>query len=363
MAIEVAVLCLVCILWCEHGYYYFILYSKCQNWPGTTAERSLAQDNLTRILVLTDIHIMGPRKSNKIDKWRREWQTSQSFKISNKFYRPDAVIFLGDILDEGSFSFDDAFDKASRDFEGIFMPESSSLSQTQKRIIVPGNHDVGDHDRILTFPFLFDRFHRKFKSTQSAELIKIADLNIVSVNSMSLNNDTCPLCYQTTSALKRISHKLRAIPQSKSRPIVLTHFPFYRLDDTACVYPKSMEDTVKRKNVEGADVLHKYSSEFILKIIEPRLILSGHTHLDCSLKHEVNGSEQKAEELTISSYSHKYAEYRPSFLLLSANSTHIFWSRCALVDEFVILSFYLTAFALIMVRFIVKLFDQQRQTV
>lgn len=278
----------------------------------------------------------------------------QSFMISNKVFRPDVILFLGDILDEASFSFQDAFEDASNDFESIFPDKSLSTCQVQKRVILVGNHDVGEHDRMVTFPFLLDRFQRKFRSTTSAELVKLGDLNIVSINSMSLYNDSCPFCQDTKSALRSISYKLRQENQI-SRPILLTHFPLYRDDDTLCEYPNSLREIVKKKNIEGKDVLHKHSSGLILDLLKPRLILSGHTHMDCNVGHKIGTLDEQAEELTISSYNHKYAELRPSFLLISANSTHIFTTRCGLVDEFVILTIYLLTFITVVLNLVFKI--------
>lgn len=348
--IESLIFCCVCVLWCEYGYYFYTFYSKCQGWPEPPAKPNFNSPNLTHILVISDTHIMGSKKSIWIDKLRREWQMSQSFKISNKIFQPDVIIFLGDILDEGSFSYQDKFESASRDFERIFLDKSSSSCKAQKRIILLGNHDVGEHDRMITFPFLLDRFNRRFGSTTSAELTRIGDLNIVSVNSMAIYNDSCPFCRETRSALRTISKELAESSSTHSRPLVLTHFPLYRNDDTVCEYPKSMSEKVKRENVEGVDVLHKHSSNLILDLLRPRLILSGHTHMDCSLRHPVDGAGQKIEELTVSSYSHKYAEDRPSFLLISANSTQLLTKRCGLVDEYVILTVYILTFATIVYR-------------
>jgi len=83
---------------------------KCPGWPEPSSIE-VEQRKFTRILVLADTHIMGPVKSVMIDKWRREWQMRQAFSISLRVYDPDVIIFMGDLFDEASFSWDKSFEE------------------------------------------------------------------------------------------------------------------------------------------------------------------------------------------------------------------------------------------------------------
>lgn len=339
------ILC-VSILWCEFGYYYYTFRYKCHGWPEPGDMTS--QQEFTRIMVISDTHIMGPLRSFLFDKWRREWEMKQAFSFAASIYEPDVVVFLGDIFDEGSFSSDDLFDKAKSDFEKIFPHHLNK----HKRIIIPGNHDVGNHDQMTAFPYLIHRFHVAFGSTTNVELLDsrgLKGLNIISINSMTFYNDSCPYCSQSIAYVNRIALKLdelRANPDF-SEPILLIHIPLYRKDDSQCDHPSSISNRVKEENIEGKDVIHKSASSFLLSRLKPRLILSGHTHMDCVTFHK---SPNDSNEITVSSFNHKYAENKPSLLLLSVNRNNTFTKHCPLIDEWMIAIIYTSVVVIIIWR-------------
>lgn len=336
--VEAVFLITISILWCEVGYYYLIFHYNCQGWP----EQNNGKDgsNLTRMFVLADTHVMGKVKSVGVDKWRREWQMKQAFSISRGIFEPDMIIFLGDIFDEASFAHDTAFEKACQDFESVFPVDK------QDRIVVAGNHDIGYHNQMINYPYVMQRFQERFQVTSSIELIqrpKMNGINMIATNSMSFYNDTCPYCSQSIAATNRIAYDLDKHKNSAdfSEPILLSHIPFHRSDDSQCDYPYSIKGRVKNENIEGEDVLHMVSSQFLLQRLSPRLILSGHTHMKCTTNHNTYNQNQKTfRELTITSFNHKFAERTPGFLLLSANATHIFTEQCDLVEEWVIILIY-----------------------
>lgn len=322
--------------WCELGYYYFTFYFLCQGWPQVPSGAS-GHSNLTNILVLADTHIMGPRWSNKIDKLRREWEMKQAFRISASVFKPDLIIFMGDIFDEGFFSTNQIFEQTHKDYEDIF----GQYLVGQDNLMIAGNHDVGYHDRVLSFPFIMQRFSETFDTTNDIDLIKYATrkqkseggdkLNLVVSNSMTFFNDSCPYCRRSLAKTEAIASAL------DTRPILLTHIPLYRQNDSLCEHPSSLDNFVNIENIEGHDVLHKRASKVLLEKLKPMLVISGHTHLKCITKHRVTTeNEHQYEEITVSSYNHKYANAEPGFLLLSANSTNYYTSHCKQVQEFVI---------------------------
>lgn len=352
--IEALVILLLSIFLCEFGYYYLVFHYSCPTWH--TIDRELPDADSTKILVLSDTHIMGPVKSFKIDKLLREWQMKQAYSIINSIYKPEVVIFLGDLLDEASFSSDENFRVASRDFGSIFPADDVN----QERIIIAGNHDVGFHDQIRFNPYHLQRFHKKYSASINIQLIqspKLKLINIVAINSMSFFNDTCPVCSLSIGATNKLSDYLEELRNETmphySDPIILTHVPFFRPDDTHCDYPYRLKDKVKKRNIEGEDVMHEAASRFILERIKPRLVLSGHTHMRCITEHEISdGSTLTVKELTISSFNQKYAEKTPGFLLLRANSTHLSHHYCTLIEEWVVATIYVATILVVCLRLI-----------
>lgn len=357
------------VLWCEVGYYYFVFYFNCSSWPGMVSDNhngfeesrhindQIDSQKLTKLLVIADTHIMGPIKSVKIDKLRREWQMKQAFSISNSIFQPDVIVFMGDLIDEGSFSRDEYFNKACDDFDRIFAYDE----RKQERIIIPGNHDVGFHDQMRNFPFLMKRFQDRYSTTSGLDLVrtpKTQHLNLVVSNSMSFYNDTCPFCSTSMRELNLLQDYFNNIIESKPRdyvsPILLGHIPLFRKNDLNCTYPATIREKVSKDNIEGEEVLHKVSSRAILSKLRPRLALSGHTHMLCHTEHLVQGSmnQEPVYELTMSSYNHKYAELKPGFVLMTANSTHVFTKHCNLIEEWVVLSIYIATILILVFRLI-----------
>lgn len=338
---------LISVLFCEYGYYYFIFHCLCPGWPGPEQSKQLQDvaidaqvEPLVRILFIADTHIMGPIKSARIDKLRREWQMKQAFSISNSIYKPDVIVYMGDILDEGSFTRDDLFNQASDDFERIFKHDRAN----QQRVFIVGNHDAGFHNQIKLFPYTLQRFVTRYRATTTVDLVdaqKLGAIKMVAINSMSFYNDTCNICSKSISDTNLVAKELE---RQSIRPILLTHIPLYRHNDSLCEYPRSLTEKVAKPNVEGQDVLHAQASEFILNKLKPRLVISGHTHMECSSSHEITDlPNTHVNELTISSYNHKYAELKPGYLLLTANSTHLYTRQCGLVEEWLIASIYIAA--------------------
>lgn len=356
---EAVLLVAISILWCELGYYYLVFYINCSNWPGIGDKLTENDQKLTKLLVIADTHIMGSIKSVKIDKLRREWQMKQAFWISRSILQPDVIVFMGDLIDEGSFSRD--FEELCDDFDRIFPDDNPN----EERIIIAGNHDVGNHNQMRDFPFLLRRFIERFKATPSIGLVqtpKTERLNIVVSNSMSIYNDTCPFCSRSMQALNKLEHfldeKRKNDPKSFAYPIFLGHIPLFRKNDLRCNYPASLREKVSRDSIEGEDVINKVASGAIVTKLEPRLAVSGHTHMLCITEHLISASDPQStfEEITISSYNHKYAELRPGFLLLTANSTHVFTKHCNLVEESVIILVYLATLLTVLFRLQYHLF-------
>lgn len=363
LVIEIVLMVGIATLWCEMGYYYFVFYFNCSNWPGMGGSGSHNGHNLTKMMIIADTHIMGPIKSVKFDKLRREWQMRQAFSISNKIFRPDTIIFLGDLFDEASFSHDEAFHKACQDFNRIFNFDHKQ----QEFIVIPGNHDVGFHNQMRNIPYLLHRFSRTHRSTESIELSKTPKtrhLNLVLTNSMSFYNDSCAYCSQSMAETRQVEHHLqRQYDQdshSYAQPILLGHIPLYRPNDLNCSYPSRMSQKVAKMNIEGEDVLHEVASRSLLTRLKPRISVSGHTHMLCHTNHQINSNGQRESfyEITISSYNHKNAALTPNFLLMTANSTHVFTKHCDLIEEWVVVSIYLATILAISLRLILMRGDR-----
>ena len=103
-----------------------------------------------------DTHLLGRRQGHWFDKVRREWQMHRAFQTAMTYFKPELVVFLGDVFDEGKWAGDDEFQAYVKRFRSLFRVDPAS---TEVRVVI-GNHDVGFHYAVT--PFLENRFERAF---------------------------------------------------------------------------------------------------------------------------------------------------------------------------------------------------------
>ena len=228
-----------------------------------------------------------------------------------------------------------------------------------------GNHDIGFHDRVVYYPFLRDRFEAAFES-KLVELKRVNGVNVINVNSMAMDGDGCELCARAKRLVNEISSKLfescktneskrneSKTNESKTneiktnvrnskrlceeqRPILLSHFPLFRSSDLDCDEPDSDYNPNEKVNIRPRlGCLTKRATEHLLRKLQPRLSLNGHTHYGCVKKHTVQLDANEhllVNEYTLSSFNYRNRA-NPSFLLLLANSTEFHVTRCMIPNE------------------------------
>ncbi|MCO5606470.1 hypothetical protein L7F22_060658 [Adiantum nelumboides] len=113
---------------------------------------------------------------------------------------------------------------------------------------------------------------------------------------------------------------------SQDSKVLLSHIPLYRPDDTHCGALRSSQVINQRitwsRSGFNEIIYQNYLSEEttvrLLNLLRPVLVLSGHDHDQCSIKHRA--SSVSVVEHTIGSFSWQNGNLYPSFLLLSVNS-------------------------------------------
>ncbi|XP_036060383.1 metallophosphoesterase 1 [Onychomys torridus] len=173
-------------------------------------------------------------------------------------------------------------------------------------------------------------------------------LSFVMVNSVAMEGDGCSICSEAEAELKEISRKLncsREVQGSSqcegeqrfpfSAPVLLQHYPLYRASDANC----SGDDAAppEEKSVpfkEKYDVLSREASQKLLWWLQPRLVLSGHTHSACQVLHPGG-----APEVSVPSFSWRNRN-NPSFIMGSLTSREFALSKCYLPLEDRVLATY-----------------------
>lgn len=95
-------------------------------------------ENCNRILFVADPQLLGENNELWIARWDSDRHISKNYRQAFSHVKPDAVIFLGDLTDEGSMADDVQFQRYFKRFRKVF-PSVGGVD----RIYLPGDNDIG----------------------------------------------------------------------------------------------------------------------------------------------------------------------------------------------------------------------------
>jgi len=301
----VSSLVLALFIYCEFLVYYIVVWWNC-SYPQLSQTNRQSNNGyktggkpVLHAMFIADTHLLGSRLGHWFDKLRREWQMRQSFSTAYRFFQPEVVFFLGDVFDEAKWCGPSEFDDYLRRFRTLF----ASDRRRTKTYVVAGNHDIGFHYAVT--PYLDDRFGKAFNASASGgvDRVSLKNIQFVLVNSMALHGDDCFLCSKAIKRLNKVSADLECLKNREfcdteeegiddedvySRPILLQHFPLFRESDAQC---GNEADTAKGREKTAAfrpqwDCLSQDSTKLLIEKLQPRFVISGHTHHGCKVKHK-----------------------------------------------------------------------------
>ena len=146
------------IIFCVIMYNEYVAYfSAYLSWPSL--ERRKTSMNL---LLVADPQIQGANDANNvflgmIYRWDSDRYLSKTFSWAKYAYAPDAVVFLGDLMDEGSTSTDEQYQGYMKRFKGIYDVKAV-------KIYVAGDNDIGGEGADPVTQDKIKRFTRNFPS-------------------------------------------------------------------------------------------------------------------------------------------------------------------------------------------------------
>lgn len=338
------------LLFCEFLIYFLAIF-QC-NWPEvkTTAYdgKQATREPVLKAMFLADTHLLGEFLGHWLDKLRREWQMERAFQTALWLLQPEVIFILGDVFDEGKWSTPEAWADDVERFQKMFRHPSHVQLK-----VVAGNHDIGFHYEMNTYKV--ERFEKVFSSER---LFSWKGINFVMVNSVALNGDGCGICSEAEAELIEVSHRLNCSREQArgsrrcgpglllpaSAPVLLQHYPLYRRSDANCsgedAAPPEERDIPFKENY---DVLSREASQKLLWWLQPRLVLSGHTHSACEVHHG-----GRVPELSVPSFSWRNRN-NPSFIMGSITPTDYALSKCYLPREDVVLVIYCGAVGFLVV--------------
>ena len=331
-----------------------------------------------RVMLIADVHMLGNVRGHWLDRMKREGQMRASFQAAVRNLSPDIVFILGDVLDEGKYAYPHEFSEVTQRFNRYFTSfmnqQISRDGHSGKKVevhVVTGNHDIGFH--YDTNYYKVSRFEESY-NTSKVKIVSQNGVHFLLLNSVLMRNDSCFLCDKTQDQLREAQRVFKCLSKSgsdgvlsskcsnlirwhklehashaqlgggiSSKPIILQHFPLYRVSERDCFEADWTSDNLNLSKPlrEDWDMLSEVVSRNLLSMFKPRLVLSGHAHYRCDIWHSYSkDAKDKTLEVTINSFSWRNND-QPQILLLNVDQTNFVYSVCYLPRESVQIAIYL----------------------
>ena len=344
------------LLYCEYLVYYFVLW-QC-HWPELASDHD--HEAVLKAFFIADTHLLGSRQGHWFDKLRREWQMHRGFVSASQLLNPEVVFFLGDLFDEGKWSRNEEFKLTVERFHSLFPFEN------EKKLVVIGNHDVGFHYAVT--PEKRKRFYKSFGLDRSGvRRVTLKNIHFVLIDSLAMHGDACNFCKPAMSKVSELAREIHCLNKKNkpeniqsecefinysedfSRPILLQHFPLYRISDQNCHDEPDVLSNPKEKKRPFRplwDCLSKESSDFLLEKFNPRLIISGHTHHGCRQLHQFH--DHKIPEWSVASFSWRNRN-NPVIVLATLTQDEFVLNKCYLPHESTVINVYIVGSIMILI--------------
>ncbi|CAG8433470.1 5303_t:CDS:2 [Ambispora gerdemannii] len=204
---------------------------------------------------------------------RKNWQNIQ------KALLPDAVMILGDLINEGRKWDNVKWELAIHRFNIIFM-QTPSLKQAPV-FYLAGNQDIGFGNNNVSYE-AYNRFRTVFGKTNYS--LKIGNHSIIALDTVTLSGKNENLSLEATHLIEGLK-----MDSNKAPRILFTHTPLYRPPNTDCGPPRQ----------NNRHILDESISTLILENVRPKLVFSGDAYNDCEIRHK----SVDAVEITVNSFN------------------------------------------------------------
>lgn len=233
-------------------------------WPPS------GRDAATRLLLVADPQLLGHLHTawgplGALERWDADRFISKTFAVANDYLKPHAVIFLGDLFDEGEWASDEDFRLYVERFFAIF----AHLNYNQA-IFVPGDNDIGGEGHPVGWAEL-QRFNSYFRNDT---FLTYRGIDFLKVSYLTTS-------YAYRSHLSKLGSNVR---------IVLSHVPL------STSFGRYVKDVVKE--------------------LRPDVMLAGHNHESVHLVAEQSSGAVERLELQLG------VDGRPVRLALSEGRLH-----------------------------------------
>ncbi|RUS82083.1 hypothetical protein EGW08_010160 [Elysia chlorotica] len=157
----------------------FLVYSlQALRWIKVPTIRNKEEELV--ILFVADPQLIGIQDEmgfpvGPIARWDSDRYLRNSFSRAYQHTQPDVVVFLGDLLDEGSKATKEEYLSYVDRFNSIFYETKFS-----KKVIIPGDNDIGGEGADLRTPFKVARFEKHFEPIEG--IVNYFFIDLIKVN-------------------------------------------------------------------------------------------------------------------------------------------------------------------------------------
>ncbi|KAF9581847.1 hypothetical protein BGW38_001003, partial [Lunasporangiospora selenospora] len=287
----------------------------------------------------------------------------RSFHRLHNHLSPDAVLFLGDLMDGGRETEDpkEFFKNMDRFYNKVFYSKDTAWNQSpivmdieendeqeqrnmgprkaeeleepitghhqqlvdvpmdrssraairesgkSVRLFVAGNHDVGFGDTLIRKSMV--RYKKEFGSVNYE--IKVGNHSLIVLDTLALSANKTTIREEAQEFLSSIGNEDPTAPR-----ILFTHVPLFRLDTTYCGEQREAKQLILDRNGEQyQNMVNASLSSEILRKIQPDMVFSGDDHDWCEIAHSLDN--RLTPEVTLPTFSFAQGIRQPGFVVLS----------------------------------------------
>lgn len=150
--------------------------SYTNEWPSIDCG---TDSNSYKLFFVADPQILGENTESWIARVDCDRFLKITYKYAMNYVNPDLIIFLGDLMDEGSMCSSEQYSSYFSRFRNIFYLNHIPKNKT---IFVPGDNDIGGENEEVT-PLKLHRYENYFGP--SVEIISYKNIKFFKVNSMT----------------------------------------------------------------------------------------------------------------------------------------------------------------------------------
>ncbi|KAI6157523.1 Metallo-dependent phosphatase-like protein [Pisolithus tinctorius] len=322
------ILWVLVVLWHELAVFDWTL--RTCHWPDSQQAQSLNL-RVARILVIADPQVLDKHSypernlfTSFLSQVMVDLNLRKSWHAAFHHLRPDAVVVLGDMMDNGrSLMSNSEYKTYHERYRDIFKAYECSVPT----YYLPGNHDVG-LGAAASFSLEADSRYTSHFGPRN-HYVSVGNHTLVFIDATALAEedvlragrghsfDNWPAVrHGPIEFVKRIAES-----HSGGSIVLFTHIPLARPQDASCG-PLRERGTIRQGFGFGyQNTLMDGATVFLLDRLKPSLILSGDDHDYCDYQHTIPSTNTSVREVTVKSFSIAMGVRRPGFQLLSLIST------------------------------------------